>query len=52
MIHLTPIAMKIIFKKKIWFEAKAKLKSIYNFLREEDFQYKPGEECQRKSGKF
>lgn len=36
--------MKINFEKKIWFEAKAKLQSLYNFLTERDFQYAPGEE--------
>ncbi len=36
---------KITFEKKIWFEAKAKLQNLYNFLTENDFQYKPGEEC-------
>ncbi|HVD99065.1 MAG TPA: hypothetical protein VNB90_12735 [Cytophagaceae bacterium] len=36
--------MKIRFEKKLWFEAKAKLQSLYNFLTERDFQYKPGEE--------
>ncbi len=37
--------MKVIFEKKIWFEAKAKLQSLYNFLTEKDFHYNPGEEC-------
>ena len=37
--------MKVIFEKKIWFEAKAKLQSLYNFLTENDFHYEPGEEC-------
>lgn len=36
--------MKIRFEKKLWFEAKAKLQSLYNFLTERDFQYQPGEE--------
>lgn len=36
--------MKIRFEKKIWFQAKAKLQSLYEFLTEKDFQYKPGEE--------
>lgn len=36
--------MKIRFEKKIWFEAKAKLQSLYDFLTEKDFQYSPGEE--------
>jgi hypothetical protein len=36
--------MKIRFEKKIWFEAKAKLQSLYDFLTERDFQYEPGEE--------
>ena len=36
--------MKIRFEKKIWFEAKAKLQSLYEFLTEKDFQYNPGEE--------
>jgi hypothetical protein len=36
--------MKITFEKKIWFEAKAKLQHLYNFLTERDFQYEPGKE--------
>ncbi len=36
--------MKIRFEKKIWFEAKAKLQSLFEFLTERDFQYAPGEE--------
>jgi hypothetical protein len=38
--------MKIRFEKKIWFEAKAKLQSLFDFLTERDFQYAPGEEGQ------
>ncbi len=36
--------MKVRFEKRIWFEAKAKLQSLYDFLSERDFQYAPGEE--------
>jgi hypothetical protein len=36
--------MKIKFEKRFWFEAKAKLLTMYSILDDIDFQYKPGEE--------
>ena len=36
--------MKIIFEKKLFFEAKAKLQHLFTFLSEYDFQYQPGKE--------
>jgi len=36
--------MNILFEKKIWFEAKAKLERLFSFLSEYDFQYQPGKE--------
>ena len=36
--------MNILFEKKIWFEAKAKLERVFTFLSEYDFQYQPGKE--------
>lgn len=36
--------MKIIFDKKLFFEAKAKLQNLFTFLNEYDFQYQPGKE--------
>ncbi len=36
--------MNVIFEKRIWFEAKAKLMHLFDFLKDRDFQYEPGEE--------
>ena len=36
--------MKIMFEKKAWFKAKAKLQGLYDFLTDQDFQYEPGKE--------
>ena len=36
--------MKAHFEKRLWFEAKARLMKLYNFLSEPDFQYEPGKE--------
>ncbi len=42
--YLSLKKMKIKFEKKRWFEAKAKLESLFDFLKESDFHYEPGEE--------
>ncbi|MBC7450387.1 MAG: hypothetical protein H7259_02750 [Cytophagales bacterium] len=36
--------MKIIFEKKLFFEAKTKLQHLFTFLSEYDFQHQPGKE--------
>lgn len=36
--------MKAQFEKRLWFEAKARLLQVYNFLSEHDFEYEPGKE--------